>query len=181
MWQPYYDKIKVFDELILRLLVGRRKPYKTYPLLIFTYSGTGQAWVAFSLLAYALHWGGIHFVPEQGVFLRALFCPLLSWAIGVVIKRKVSRRRPVEGLTDFQGVISPPGCASFPSSHASASISFFLFLVWSQHPLALWAGAWAALVSYSRIYLGVHYPTDIMGGAVVGTISALIISMLTNH
>lgn len=59
----------------------------------------------------------------------------------------------------------------FVSSHAANSFSvttFFILLFGKSHRYIWWLMVWPLLFSYSRIYLGVHYPLDILGGAVVG-------------
>ncbi|MGK7389796.1 MAG: phosphatase PAP2 family protein [Candidatus Cyclobacteriaceae bacterium M2_1C_046] len=64
------------------------------------------------------------------------------------------------------------GRYGFASSHAANTFAMatFFFLLWrSRWKLSIWLFIWAALVSYSRIYLGVHYPGDILIGAVIGT------------
>lgn len=85
-----------------------------------------------------------------------------------IIKPLVDRERPCRALP---GLVTPDGCGpgrSFPSGHAAVS---FAFLV-SAAPLVPYGG-WifgpiAALVSGSRILLGVHYPSDVLGGALIG-------------
>ncbi len=72
------------------------------------------------------------------------------------------------------------GKYGFVSSHAANTfaLAVFLSLVFRR----FWAGCllifWAALVSYSRIYLGVHYPGDILGGAILGAFIAVLIYWL---
>lgn len=67
------------------------------------------------------------------------------------------------------------GLYGFASSHASNTfgVALFLYLVFRNKWMLL-LFLWAAIVSYSRIYLGVHYPGDILGGIIVGIIAALI-------
>lgn len=67
------------------------------------------------------------------------------------------------------------GQYGFVSSHAANSfgLAVFLTLLLKKKWFSWSIIAWAALVSYSRVYLGVHYPGDILGGAVLGTILSL--------
>lgn len=74
------------------------------------------------------------------------------------------------------------GQFGFVSSHASNTfgIAVFLSLLLKPHIRWIWWPLiiWAAIVSYSRIYLGVHFPADILGGALLGTFWAIIIYFL---
>ncbi len=66
------------------------------------------------------------------------------------------------------------GLYSFASSHASNTfgVASILWLsLKSRFPFFVWMFAWAALVSYTRIYLGVHYPADVVVGAMVGVMA----------
>ena len=69
------------------------------------------------------------------------------------------------------------GRYGFPSSHAANSFGLIMFimLLFRSHVLALFCLFWALLVCYSRIYLGVHYIGDIIGGMLIGMFSAVIV------
>ncbi|HEY0740746.1 MAG TPA: phosphatase PAP2 family protein [Chryseosolibacter sp.] len=74
-------------------------------------------------------------------------------------------------VDDYRG-----GKFGFASSHAANTfgLAVFVFLLFRQRTRTVrWIFVWALLVSYSRIYLGVHYPGDIIAGGVVGAICAV--------
>jgi undecaprenyl-diphosphatase len=77
------------------------------------------------------------------------------------------------------------GAYGFVSSHASNTfgLAFFLGLLFRRRTPWLYYGLliWASLVAYSRIYLGVHYPGDILGGALLGAICGLGLYMILDR
>lgn len=167
------------DETILIGVQSLRSPWLTPAMLLLTHSGTGRSWFIFALVLNAFNFARFHFVVEQALFLRALFCPLLAWIISSGIKRIFSRRRPSSDfIVGHQPMVSMPTCGSFPSSHAAASMAFFTGLVVLGHPLAAVVGIWAVAVSFSRLYLGVHYLSDILMGTFVGVLAAVALTNL---
>jgi membrane-associated phospholipid phosphatase len=98
-------------------------------------------------------------------FRRARDTVLITYALNALVKRVVRRRRPeLEGLP---ALTSTPSALSFPSAHASTS--FAGAISYSRLGLpALPLYALAGALSLSRVYLGVHYPSDVLGGAVLG-------------
>lgn len=95
------------------------------------------------------------------------------------------RYRPSHNF-DLQGLVHlvngySGGLFGFVSSHAANSfgIAIFTALFLKNKWYWIFILLWAVLVSYSRIYLGVHYPADIIGGMVLGCFWAVIIFLTT--
>jgi len=85
-----------------------------------------------------------------------------------ILKEYFERPRPCNVLTD---VLTPLGCTgsySFPSNHAlnNFAAAMFFYRLFPKLKWILFIGA--ALISISRVYLGLHYPSDILGGAIIG-------------
>jgi len=71
------------------------------------------------------------------------------------------------------------GTYGFASSHAANSFGLaMIFFLLSECKKHIWLFVWAALVSYSRIYLGVHFPGDILVGAIIGVGAGYLVFML---
>ena len=67
-------------------------------------------------------------------------------------------------------LVAPPLDASFPSGHTAAAFAVVFALKTSGSPLWKPAAVWAVLMAFSRLYLYVHWPTDILGGIILGAI-----------
>jgi membrane-associated phospholipid phosphatase len=102
---------------------------------------------------------------------RALGTVAGTYALNTAIKPVIGRRRP--NLPDLPPLMGTPTGLSFPSAHASTS--FAGALAYSR--LGLPAAPLYALavgLALSRVYLGVHYPSDVLAGAVGGTLAGIV-------
>jgi undecaprenyl-diphosphatase len=104
--------------------------------------------------------------PRRRRWLRATACVGGAYVISTSIKVAIGRRRPV--VEDLPHLMATPTGLSFPSSHSTSSFAAaqaFGALV-PRRPLL---GA-AAAMAFSRLHLGVHYPSDVAAGAALGTV-----------
>lgn len=101
-----------------------------------------------------------------------------------VFKPSIARLRPSHN-PDLMGLVhlskaGPGGMFGFVSGHATNCFALFIFLSMILAPNFKWGRyilfAWAILVSYSRIYVGVHYPGDVVCGALLGSIIGLVLA-----
>ncbi len=98
--------------------------------------------------------------------------------VNVIIKPIVARPRPYEVNTALKILIPPPKDFSFPSGHTSASFSASLALYMHNRRWGIACIVLAVLISASRLYLCVHFPSDVIFGIFFGVISAYISSYI---
>lgn len=143
-----------------------------------------KAWVSIPMYVLSLYLLYRHYRGKRALIL--LGCILVTVALTDVIstqvfKEGVKRYRPshhaeigpqLHYYEESPGVFYRGGQYGFFSSHASNYAGFYFFLLpllMRKENLWLWViGAWGILVCYSRMYLGVHYPSDILAGLLFG-------------
>ena len=109
----------------------------------------------------------------------ALAALILSTILGdVVLKNVVKRIRPAATIPSINLLIAKPLSYSFPSGHTTSSFAVAGVLARYLKNYAFEFFSLAAMIAFSRLYLYVHYPTDILGGIVLGLICSGIIIFL---
>ena len=90
------------------------------------------------------------------------------------LKRAMKRDRPYERIVDVHFRVRPPDRFSFPSGHTASAFLMMTLLSNVFPALQIPTFCWAALVGVARVYLGVHYPTDVIAGAFLGILAAQV-------
>ncbi len=102
---------------------------------------------------------------------------LLGLGINQLLLLFIHRMRPYDaGVSHL--IILPSADWSFPSDHATASVAIVASLAFARLPLrALLFGVLALLVCLSRVYVGTHFVSDVLGGAATGLVAAVIVHL----
>jgi undecaprenyl-diphosphatase len=115
----------------------------------------------------------------------ALTFGIADYGSATLFKSFIKRTRPCNDPTMAQTIIHRVDCGpaySFPSTHASNhfALAFCFSLIFYKRWrwVWLWAILWAGMVCFAQVYVGVHYPIDVLGGAVFGILVGWLVSLL---
>lgn len=113
--------------------------------------------------------------------LLAAISLLLGWSCNELIKHLAVRTRPYDAITTLQRLVPKPSGYSFPSGHTCVAFStamiYFRMLPKKEGSIFL---ILAILIGLSRLYVGVHYPTDVLVGCIVGCLWSSIVLSIYN-
>jgi undecaprenyl-diphosphatase len=178
---PFGRRLRQADRKIFLYLNGS---FHSRPLdmVMVVLTQFGNAWVVIPLLAVILFLAEGAWISHRFIVIATALA--LGGILGNITKNVIKRKRPLSVFKDgidngtvyVHTVIERAKHKSFPSGHAQTVLGTFVAVTW------YWAGwytplllVWALVVSFSRIYLGIHFPLDVAGGAVLGIVIALII------
>lgn len=163
------DNILALDGAVYNFLFSARNPLGIDIFSIISFLGNWKIILPATVLI-----GGVFWLRQKRDYILPFFMTVAgSQIFEFILKRIIQRPRPLSG-------VYPEGSFSFPSGHAVVVIGFFGFLMYlalknikkRKDRAAVWIfGALVILlVGFSRLYLGVHYFSDVIGGYLLGAI-----------
>ena len=163
--------LQCIDIKMLNLL-NRRFRYtlldKIMPLITALGNG-GLVWIIISMYLIS----NANYVIEGYMLLTSLF---VTTIIGeCVIKHLIKRTRPFANLIGNKLLIAQPITYSFPSGHTASSFAAVGIFLTMDNELSIFVLILASLIAFSRIYLNVHYPTDVVTGIILGLLCSKLV------
>lgn len=132
-------------------------------------SKIGDGYFYFIFAVFQLIAGGIE---GRWLVATAAIAFAIELPLYFILKKSVKRLRPFEKFPHKPFLIAPPDKYSFPSGHTAAAFLMAKIFSWQFAWLSLPLFMLAGLIGYSRIYLRVHYPSDVFFGMLLGILSA---------
>lgn len=165
------EGLNAFDAAVMGFVQANfHNPVTDAVFPVITYLGeAGIFWIALSLL--------LLFTKKYRRCAVLMLCAMAAAFVTgeLIMKNIVCRPRPCQEFPDYVTMlIPPPGSYSFPSGHSSSSFAAAAVLLFFSKKWGLAATCMAALIAFSRIFLFVHYPTDVLAGTVLGIAFALL-------
>lgn len=163
------------DESLTQWINGLSAHFAAVDKLMIAISAVG---VPILVLAVALQWWtGADRTRTRHALIASGLAFILGLAINQIILLMLFRVRPYDaGITQL--LIAPSADPSFPSDHATATFAIAAALLLQGLPRRGTLFLLAALVvSFSRIYIGIHYASDALGGALTGVLAAVIVTI----
>ena len=165
-----------FEFAFLDWLYQFRNPVMNTISIFFDYAGAhGEIWIAFTLLLLLFR------RTRKAGFAMAVALVLYMAAGHFFLKPLFARPRPCDVNTAITILVKRPHGHSFPSGHTASAFAA-AFALWLQNrKLGVPALVLAAFIAFTRLYLYVHFPTDVLGGAVLGIALGTAASAFVNY
>ncbi len=178
-----FEQLDSIDRAVMSALNGWGYPYLNEIMIFLSAKWVWVPLYAFFIYLFFRQHGRLGWIPLVGVLLAVTMTDQLTASF---MKPFFERLRPCH-QPDFRSLIHVvDGCGGkfgFASSHAANAFVLAGFMVWTlpSYYWLRWVLLWAFLVSYSRIYLGVHYPGDVLVGALLGLTLAWLMAHFTKR
>ena len=157
------------DRHVERWIVHHRAGWLDPIFFAVTWIGSsGAIWIAIALVV-ALR------SRRWQVFALVVVADLAAEGIATLLKDAIDRRRPPLLYPSPKPLVHDPHSSAFPSGHATTSFACATVLAFAVPRLAPAFYVLAAAIAYSRVYVGVHWPADVVAGALLGIAIALLL------
>src|SRR5690554_7595871 len=175
------DELTAFDDAISTAVQSYRTPSLTSIFELITHLGDRIAYFIAALIVAAF----FYFKYGRWKFtLQTILVLLLSSLSNVVLKKVINRERPT-----FEHLVAV-STLSYPSGHSMSAMAFYGFLIyltfrfsgswWAKFSSFIGFGLLILLIGISRVYLGVHYPSDVIAGFMGGLIWVAFCAVIFN-
>ncbi len=166
-------RLKMFDDFFIDL-INQRMRNKHFDYIMYRITNLGGAPFSAFFLFILLFFGNNNI---KNIGIEVFITLTISQAIVHSLKRLLSRERPYNILEQLNTFGIDLKDYSFPSGHTAASFSIATTLALNIPRLSILVFFIAAIVAISRIYLGVHYPTDVAAGIIIGFGTSFIVHL----
>jgi membrane-associated phospholipid phosphatase len=128
-------------------------------------------WLALALFLAAL-W------RRPSILVLVAAADLAADGLAYVLRDAIGRDRPPVVYPKPDALVRVPHQPAFPSGHAATAFACATVIAWAAPRLRIPAFVLAAAIAWSRVYVGVHWPLDVLGGAALGVLVATALLML---
>jgi undecaprenyl-diphosphatase len=136
--------------------------------------GEGLIWLALAFVL-AVLW------RRPFLFAQVVLADAIADLIAFGLRAAVGRPRPPAVYAEPEPLVHVPHGGSFPSGHAATSFACATVLAFAVPRYSVALFVLAAAIAWSRVYVGVHYPLDVLGGAILGVLVATLLTLLARR
>lgn len=162
---------QIDDKLFLKIFKDNRKGYFKSFMKLMSRLGDGYVWafLYFSLYMFRIKYAILYFARAASAVFICIF-------VFLYIKSFFSRMRPYK-KHDKIPIMYPPDKHSFPSGHTMVGFAISFSVGSYSFASAILFYTIASLIAFSRVYVGLHYPLDVICGIVLGSIIGILTNM----
>jgi undecaprenyl-diphosphatase len=162
------QRLLSFDEAVLVAAQRLRGPWRTVVARTLTHLGDARTWTVLGLALLGT------FTPKgTHLGLRLGAASGLATLLSQALKRSLTRARPDAAIAGFEALAENPDRFSFPSGHTAAAFAVAVAYAGEPWGLGPMSCLLATGIGLSRVYLGAHYPLDVLAGGMLGVFAGL--------